>query len=58
MKYFYVSHNERSESGAFFSAALDLPNGRQAFASFYQEKDEKPAVGDREKSIKNISTIN
>jgi hypothetical protein len=24
MKYFYVSHNERSESGAFFSAALDF----------------------------------
>jgi hypothetical protein len=46
---FYVSHNERSESGAFFSAALDLPNGRQDFVTFFQEKVNKPAAGDREK---------
>jgi hypothetical protein len=41
-----------------FSAALDLPNGRQAFVSFFQGKENKPAAGDREKSIKNISTMN
>jgi hypothetical protein len=44
-----VSHNERSESGAFFSAALDLPNGRQAFGSFHQGKENKPAAGDKKK---------
>jgi hypothetical protein len=29
-----------------FSAALDLPNGRQDFGSFFQEKEQKPAAGD------------
>jgi hypothetical protein len=32
-----------------FSAALDLPNGRQAFVSFHQGKENKPAAGDKKK---------
>jgi hypothetical protein len=31
-----------------FSAALDLPNGRQAFGSLHQGKEHKPAAGERE----------
>jgi hypothetical protein len=27
----------------------DLPNGRQDFVTFFQEKVNKPAAGDREK---------
>jgi len=38
-KKFYVSHNERSESGAFFSAALDF--------CFFSSRKRKKARGRR-----------
>ena len=34
---------------SFNSAALDLPNGRQAFGSLHQGKEHKPAAGDKKK---------
>jgi hypothetical protein len=44
---FHFTHDEIFL--AFFSAALDLPNGRQAFVSFHQGKENKPAAGDKKR---------
>jgi hypothetical protein len=41
----------------FFSAALDLPNGRQDFVTFYQEKLTKPAACEREEFFKQLLKI-